>query len=94
MRPNASCVDVAAAVGTPTASGIGNGGRAGTATLFSSPPVVAQTRPSGDVGSNRSHSVAGVRPTERRSASICSAVSRAEWFSGSPAMGRPQPLTV
>ena len=44
--------------------------------------------------SNRSHSVAGVRPSPARISPICSGVSSAEWLRGLPAIGSPQPLTV
>ena len=93
-RPNVSCVDVVPTAGTLVASGIGSTGRGGTGTLLSSPPVTAHASPAADVGSKRSHSVAGVRPSDARRASICSPDSRAAWFSGSPAIGRPQPFTV
>ena len=94
IRPKDSCVDVRPAAGTPVAAGIGSTGRGGTATLFSSPPVTPHTSPAADDASKRSHSVSAVSPTDDRSSSIWSADSSAEWLSGSPAMGSPQPLTV
>ena len=43
---------------------------------------------------NPSHSLLGISPIFARSTLICSVLICAEWLRGSPAIGRPQPLTV
>ena len=93
-RPNVSWVDTALLVTTRVLLGTSTNGRGLTGSLFNSLPTLAQTWPAGLSGGKGSHSLAGVLPEAWRSSAICSALSIAAWFSGSPAIGRPQPLIV
>ena len=93
-RPNVSWVETGLLVMAPASIGMGRPGRGGTGRLLSVPPTDWHSRASGDPAGKRSHSVSAVSPTSARKASIWAGESSAAWLSGSPAIGRPQPLTV
>ena len=95
VRPKASWVEtLPRSVGGPADAGTSSRGRGTGGGLLMSEPTAAHSRPSGLSGSNRSNSVASVSPVSARRASIWSGFSSTAWLSGSPAMGRPHPLTV
>ncbi len=94
VRPNTSWVETGLLLVVPVEAGTATGAAGVRGSRCRASRRWLHKIPGAVEASNRSHSVAGVRPSPVRNSSICWVVSRAEWLRGLPAIGRPQPLTV